>query len=65
MSKKKVNFYCPTATVAIIDGLAEDDHRDRTYVLNRIIEFYLEAKGLAAPTARTRKPPTKQKAGAR
>jgi len=28
-------------TVKVIDDLAEADHRDRTSMLNRIIDFYL------------------------
>ena len=41
MSKHKVNFLCPLETVKVIDDLAEADHRDRTSMLNRIIDFYL------------------------
>jgi hypothetical protein len=41
MSKHKVNFLCPMETVKVIDDLAEADHRDRTSMLNRIIDFYL------------------------
>ncbi len=40
MDKTKVNFYCPTATVKVIDEVAAADHRDRTSLLNKIIDFY-------------------------
>ena len=41
MSKHKVNFLCPIETVKVIDALAEADQRDRTFMLNRMIDFYL------------------------
>jgi len=41
MTKHKVNFLCPMETVKVIDDLAQADHRDRTSMLNRMIDFYL------------------------
>ena len=41
MDKHKVNFLCPMETVKVIDDLAQADHRDRTSMLNRMIDFYL------------------------
>jgi hypothetical protein len=59
MEKTKINFYCPTSTVAIIDRIADKDHRDRTSMLNKIISFYLENNGESP------KPTTRKKAGSR
>lgn len=55
MDKTKVNFYCPTATVKIIDEMAKADHRDRTSLLNKMIDFYLTHNPPAAPTKRSNK----------
>jgi polyribonucleotide nucleotidyltransferase len=41
MTKTKLNFYCPSATVKIIDRMAKDDHRDRTSMLNKMVEDYI------------------------
>jgi hypothetical protein len=43
MTKTKLNFYCPSATVKIIDRMAKDDHRDRTSMLNKMVEDYIAA----------------------
>jgi hypothetical protein len=60
MTKTKLNFYCPSATVKVLDEMAAADHRDRTSLLNKIIDFYLshQANG-TKPTA------AKKKAGTR
>jgi hypothetical protein len=44
MTKTKINFYCPSATVKIIDKMAKDDHRDRTSMLNKIVDDYITAQ---------------------
>ena len=62
MTKRKINFYCPSATVEIIDAMAEADHRDRTSMLNKIVDFYLSHHTEPQPTNGTK--PTR-KAGAR
>ena len=41
MTKLKLNFYCPAPTVRVIDAMAKNDHRDRTSMLNKMIDFYL------------------------
>jgi hypothetical protein len=41
MDSFKVNFRCPTLTVKIVDELAAADHRDRTSMLNKIVDFYI------------------------
>jgi hypothetical protein len=43
MTKTKINFYCPSATVKIIDSMAAADHRDRTSMLNKIVDDYITA----------------------
>jgi hypothetical protein len=71
MSKTKLNFYCPTDTVEIIDRMAEADHRDRTSMLNKMIDFYLSHNPNPEPATtngakRTATPRTaKKKAGVR
>jgi hypothetical protein len=45
MDKTKINFNCPTATLQVIDKMALEDHRDRTSMLNKIIDFYLTQHG--------------------
>jgi hypothetical protein len=64
MDKQKINFYCPSATVEVIDEMAANDHRDRTSMLNKIVDDYIKAH--YQPTNGT-KPTTvtKKKAGAR
>ena len=41
MDAIKVNFRVSTDTVDVVDALAKADHRDRTSMLNRILDFYL------------------------
>ena len=41
MDKSKVNFNISTATLKVVDQLAADDHRDRTSMINKIIDTYL------------------------
>lgn len=66
MSKTKVNFYCPTSTVELIDEMADKDHRDRTSMLNKMIDFYFQFNGHPALVDPVwPKPTTKKKAGAR
>jgi hypothetical protein len=64
MDKQKINFYCPSATVEVIDEMAANDHRDRTSMLNKIVDDYIKAHPIPAngtkPTT-----VTKKKAGAR
>jgi len=62
MNKTKINFYCPTPTVEILDKMAADDHRDRTSLLNKIIDFYLSH---TLPVKNGTRPTMKKKAGAR
>jgi len=65
MAKHKVNFLCPLETVKVIDDLAAADKRDRTSMLNRMIDFYLTHTDNRAFIAQVRangKP--KKKAGA-
>jgi hypothetical protein len=66
MTKTKVNFYCPTATVKTIDSMAALDHRDRTSMLNKIVDDYITTHPLPASilTSNGSKPKTK-KAGQR
>lgn len=45
MKTAKVSFNCPTTTVEILDRMAEEDHRDRSSLLNKIIDFYLQFNG--------------------
>jgi hypothetical protein len=66
MTKQKVNFYCPTATVEIIDRMAAADHRDRTSMLNKIVDFYLSLNNPnIEPTNGAKRTAAKRKAGAR
>ena len=77
MEKTKLNFYCPTATVEVIDSEAKADHRDRTSLLNKMIDFYFihhppktPPTNGAKPAAATHNPPKRYpyrggKAGAR
>jgi len=66
MSKHKVNFWCPMDTVKVIDELAEADQRDRTSMLNRIIDFYLSHDDNQAFISQVRaNGKTKKKAGSR
>jgi len=44
MEYYKVNFRCPDDLVAKVDAAAEDDHRDRSSMLIKIIEEYFENK---------------------
>lgn len=62
MDSIKVNFNCPVATVRIIDEMAKADHRDRTSMLNKIVDFYLSRH--AKTTSNGTKRPT-QKAESR
>jgi hypothetical protein len=41
-SKTRLNFLCPTATVKRIIEMAEADHRDKSSMLNKIVDFYLQ-----------------------
>lgn len=63
MDKMKLNFYCPTSTVKVLDELAAADHRDRTSMLNKIIDFYLQRNGHAIHALHPKT--TTKKAGAR
>jgi hypothetical protein len=72
MDKIKVNFNCPVPTVAIIDEMAKNDHRDRTSMLNIMIDYYLfHSPGRGRDITETAeasngiKRTTKKKAGAR
>lgn len=72
MTKTKVNFYCLSSTVKVIDGIAKADHRDRTSMLNKMIDFYLSHHDSNAnppenlqQTNGTKAVTTKKKAGAR
>ena len=67
MDKTKVNFFCPSATVKIIDEMAAADHRDRTSMLNKIVDFYLSLNNPHSEprTNGARRTATKKKAGAR
>jgi hypothetical protein len=57
MTKQKLNFYCPSATVKVIDKMAADDHRDRTSMLNKMVDFYITAH----PSISNGSKPTKPK----
>lgn len=61
MDTFKVNFRCPVTTVEVIDKLAAADHRDRTSMLNKIVDFYLSHNGHKPNTT----PAPKKKAGTR
>lgn len=66
MTKTKINFFCPTATVKIIDEMAAADHRDRTSMLNKMIDFYLSLNKLETePNGAKRTIAMKKKAGSR
>jgi hypothetical protein len=41
VTKTRVNFLCPSATVKIIERMAEADHRDKSSMMNKIVDFYL------------------------
>jgi hypothetical protein len=64
MTKQKINFYCPSATVKVIDDMAAADHRDRTSMLNKIVDDYITSHP-APPPANNGSKPTTKKAGAR
>ena len=61
MDAIKVSFRCPKTTVETIEKLAAADHRDRTSMLNKIVDFYLSHNGHKSPTI----PAPKKKAGTR
>lgn len=63
MTKTKLNFYCPSANVKIIDRMAALDHRDRTSMLNKIVTDYITANPIPEPSNGTK--PTTKKAGQR
>jgi hypothetical protein len=63
MTKTKLNFYCPSATVKIIDKMAELDHRDRTSMLNKMVTDYITANPIPEPSNGAK--PTTKKAGQR
>jgi hypothetical protein len=67
MDKTKVNFFCPSATVKIIDEMAAADHRDRTSMLNTMVDFYLSHNNpnTKPVTNGAKRTATKKKAGAR
>jgi hypothetical protein len=62
MTKQKINFYCPSATVKVLDDMAAADHRDRTSMLNKIVDDYITTH-TQQPTSNGTKPT--KKAGAR
>jgi hypothetical protein len=41
MSTQKVNFNCPTPTVKVLDEMAAADHRDRTSLILKALDFYI------------------------
>ena len=45
-----VNLECEV--VAFLDGLAEEEERPRSYIINRIIREYAERKGTPLPRKR-------------
>lgn len=61
MTKTKLNFYCPSATVKIIDAMAAADLRDRTSMLNKMVNFYISHN----PEPNGAKPAATKKAGTR
>jgi hypothetical protein len=63
MTKTKINFYCPSATVKVLDDMAAADHRDRTSMLNKIVDDYIIAHYQQTPANNGTKPT--KKAGAR
>ena len=63
MTKTKLNFYCPSATVKIIDRMAAADHRDRTSMLNKIVDDYINAHPILESSNGAK--PTIKKAGQR
>lgn len=56
MTKQKINFYCPSATVEIIDRMAAADHRDRTSMLNKIVDDYITSHPAPPPISNGSKP---------
>jgi len=67
MNKTRINFLCPTPTVRILDAMAEADHRDRSSMLNKIIDYYLKdsANGHAHAVGEAKAVTAKKKAGTR
>lgn len=68
--KTRVNFLCPTAMMRRVEALAEADHRDKSSMLNKIVDFYLQhhtPNGQTTATMIEAKPHTqhRKKAGAR
>jgi hypothetical protein len=63
MSKQKINFNCPVLTVKTLDEMAAADHRDRTSMILKAIDFYIVSHPPTTPNGA--KPNTKKKAGAR
>lgn len=41
-TKQRINFLCPIATVKRIEAMAAADHRDKSSMMNKIVDFYLQ-----------------------
>jgi hypothetical protein len=41
-TKGRINFVCPAATVQLLEEMAEADHRTKSSLMNKIVDFYLQ-----------------------
>lgn len=66
--KTRINFLCPTKTVERIEEMAEADHRDKSSMMNKIVDFYMQhhsPNGKPTVFLGEMKPHSKKKAGSR
>jgi hypothetical protein len=63
-NKTRVNFLCPSATVQRIEEMAEADHRDKSSMMNKIVDFYLQHHSAGGIFIEA-KTPARKKAGSR